>query len=354
MNVFEYMGKYDYEQVVMCSDKGTGLKAIIVVHDTTLGPALGGTRMRSYPSEDEAMKDVLRLARGMTYKTAAAGLNLGGGNAVIIGDPRKDKNEALLRSLGKYVGSLGGRYITTQDMGTTVDDMEHIAAETEYVVGLPVSVGGTGDQSPITAYGVLRAMEACAKNVFGSGSLKCRVVAIQGLGKVGFALGRLLYQEGAEIVATDTNEISIKAASRQIGATIVKPDEIYDVECDVFSPCATGGVLNRDTIARLKTKIVAGAANNQLADDECAALLAEKRILYAPDYVANAGSVIQLASELAGHGIEGAKQRVARIYETVESVIARACAEHVSTAQAADRMVEERIQSIRRTKKIYR
>ncbi|MDO8472820.1 MAG: Glu/Leu/Phe/Val dehydrogenase [Dehalococcoidia bacterium] len=354
MNVFDYMGKYDFEQVVMCSDTGAGLRAIIAIHDTTLGPALGGTRMRSYPSEDDAMKDVLRLARGMTYKAAAAGLNLGGGNALIIGDPRKDKSEALLRSLGKYVGSLGGRYITTQDMGTTVDDMEHIAAETEFVAGLPVSVGGSGDQSPITAFGVLRAMEACAKNVFGSGSLKGKVVAVQGLGKVGSALARLLYQEGAEIVATDANESSTKGAIRQFRATIVKPDEIFDVECDVFSPCASGGVLNRDTIARLKAKIVAGGANNQLADEECAGLLAGKRILYAPDYVANSGSVIQLASELAGHGIEGAKQRVARIYDTVEAVIARAEAEHVNTAQASDRIVEERIQSIRRTKKIYR
>ncbi len=356
MKIVEYMEKNEYEQMVICVDNNVGLKAIIAIHDTTLGPALGGTRMWQYPGEDEAMQDALRLAKGMTYKAAAAGLNLGGGNAVIMGDPKdiRQKTEALLRSFGKYVGSMCGRYITTQDMGTTVDDMEKIAAETEYVVGLPSAMGGSGDLSPMTAYGVLRAIEACAKNVFGSGSLKGKTAAVQGLGKVGSALARLLHQEGAQIIATDVFEEATRGAFRQFGATIVKAEEIYSVESDVFCPCAQGGTINKDTIGRLKTRIVCGAANNQLADDGCADLLAQKRILYAPDYVVNAGSVIQLALELGGHNLEGAKPRVARIYDTMEEIIERAGAEHVTTASAANRMVEERIQSMRRPKRIYR
>ena len=354
MNIIEYMEKYEYEQLAICCDKGAGLKAIIAIHDTTLGPAFGGVRMWPYATEDDAVTDVLRLSRAMTYKAAAAGLKFGGGTAIIIGDPKKDKTEALLRSFGKYVNSLCGRYITTQDVGTTVDDMEKIASETEYVVGLPVHLGGAGDPSSATAYGVLRATEACSKNVFGSGSLKGKVVAVQGLGKVGSALARLLYQEGVEIVACDINDEATKGANRQFGATIVSPDEIYDVDCDIFSPCALGGVINKDTIPRLKARVIAGGANNQLAEDDCAQMLADRRILYAPDYVANSGSVIQLALELGGHGAEWAKARIARIYETMEQVLARAEADHISTAGAADRMVEERIHSVRRSKRIYR
>jgi leucine dehydrogenase len=339
--------------VIVCHDQGAGLKAIIVIHDTTLGPAFGGARMWPYATEDDAVMDALRLSRAMTYKNAAAGVNYGGGKAVIIRDPKKGKKEAQLRSYGRYVETLRGRYITTVDVGTDSDDMEKISAETEFVVGLPGYHGGGGDPSGATAYGVLRATEACAKNVFGSGSLKGKVVAIQGMGKVGSALARLLHLEGAEIVACDTDERATKGADRQYGATIVSADEIYEVDCDIFSPCALGGVLNKTTISKLKAKIVCGGANNQLAEDDCAQMLTDAHILYAPDYVANAGGVISLALEWEGHGSEGVKARIAKIYETAEQVVTSAQANHINTAQAADRMVEERIGAVRRCKRIY-
>ncbi|MBI2858390.1 MAG: Glu/Leu/Phe/Val dehydrogenase [Chloroflexi bacterium] len=356
MKIIEYMQKHDYEELVICIDRNVGLRAIIVIHDTTLGPALGGTRMWSYPSEEEAMQDALRLAKGMTYRAAAAGLSLGGGNAVIIGNPKSstDKTEALLRSFGRYVDSLGGRYVTTQDMGTTVDDMEKIASETRHVVGLPSTVGGSGDLSPITAYGVLRAIEACAKNVFGSGSLRGKVALVQGLGKVGTALARMLHQEGAQMIVSDTSEEATRNAYRQFNATTVKPEEAYDTQCDIFCPCAQGGTMSKQNIPRLKTRIVCGAANNQLADDDCGAMLGERGIIYAPDYVANAGSVIQLGLELGGYDLDGAKQRVARIYDTMDEIVKRAETDHIPTSVASDRIVEERIQAMRRAKKIYK
>ncbi|MEW6034503.1 MAG: Glu/Leu/Phe/Val dehydrogenase dimerization domain-containing protein [Chloroflexota bacterium] len=350
MNIIQYMESYEHEQTVICYDKGAGLKAVIAIHDTTLGPALGGVRMWSYASEDEAITDALRLARAMTYRASVSGLNLGGGHAVVIGDPGKDKTEAMFRALGRFIASLCGKYVAMEDAGTTPEDMEYVHAETQYVVGLPAYLGGSGDPSASTAYGVLRVMEACARHVFGSGALKGRPVAVQGLGKVGSALARLLYQEGAEIIACDTNEEATKGAYRQYGATIVEPDEIYDVGCDIFSPCALGGVVSDRTIPRLKARVVAGAANNQLADDGCGQKLADRDILYAPDYVANAGGLIQLALDLEGHGAEGAKRRVARIYDTMETVIARAESDGTCTARAADRMAEERIQAVRRMK----
>ncbi|MBI2853628.1 MAG: Glu/Leu/Phe/Val dehydrogenase [Chloroflexi bacterium] len=350
MSIIEQMTDLECEQLIICYDKGTGLKTAIAIHDTTLGPALGGVRMWSYTSEEEAVADAIRLARSMTYKAAIAGLNLGGGTAVIIGDPRKAKHEAMMRSLGRFVDSLCGRFIATTDVGTASEDMECLRAETRYVTGLPPYLGGSGDPSTSTAYGVLRAVEACTKHVFGSGWLKSKVVAVQGLGKVGSALARLLRAEGADVVACDIIDEATRGASRQFGATIVAPEEIYDVECDIFCPCALGGVISRDSIARLKAKIVAGSANNQLADPTCGKQLADKGIMYAPDYVANAGGAIQLALELTGHGLDGAKAKVAHIYDAMEAVIARAEAEKISTDQAADRMVEERIQSVRRVK----
>ncbi len=353
MKIIDYMERYDHEQLVFCCDTSAGLSAIIAIHDTTLGPALGGARMRPYQSEDEAILDVLRLARAMTYKASAAGLSLGGGKAVIIGDPTKDKSVGLFRSLGRFIESLNGRYITTEDVGTSIDDMQHIRAETTHVTGLPLTWGSSGDTSPLTGFGIYQGMKACVKEVFGSDSIRGRTVAIQGFGKVGSCLARHLRDEGANIIASDVNEEAAKRAREEFGATLVNSNEIYDVECDIFSPCALGGVLNRQTIPRLKCKIVAGGANNQLEEDEHGDLLQQKEILYAPDYIVNAGGIINISVELTGYNPEQARTQVAEIYHTMERVIDLAKREQISTARAADRLARDRIEEARRVRRIY-
>ncbi len=353
MKIIDYMNRYDYEQLVFCCDTRVGLSAIIAIHDTTLGPALGGARMWPYQSEEEAILDALRLGRAMTYKSSAAGLNLGGGKTVIIGDPNKDKSPGLFRSLGKFIESLNGRYITTEDVGTTVGDMQYIRTETTHVTGLPLAWGSSGDPSPLTGFGVYQGMKACAREVFGSDSLRDRTVAIQGVGKVGSHLAGHLREEGAKIIATDVNEEAARRAKQEFGATVVKPDEIYDVECDILSPCALGGVLNDETIPRLKCQIVAGGANNQLAEDEHGDLLQKRGILYAPDYIVNAGGVINISVELTGYNAGQARAQTAEIYHTMERVIALAKAEQISTAKVADRIAEENIEQARKSKRIY-
>ena len=353
MKIMEYMNKYGHEELVFCSDPQVGLQAIIAIHDTTLGPALGGARMWPYQSEEEATLDVLRLSRAMTYKASAAGLNLGGGKAVIIGDPSKDKSVGLFRSLGKFIESLGGRYITTEDVGTTVSDMQQIRAETKHVTGLPIAWGASGDPSPPTAFGVYQGMKACAEEVFGSGSLKGKTVAIQGFGKVGSYLAVHLRDEGVKIIASDVNERATKRAREEFGATIVSIDDIYDVECDIFSPCALGATLNRQTIPRLHCKIVAGSANNQLEEDEDGDLLQQNRILYAPDYVINGGGIINLSLELTGYNAEAAKAQIAEIHNTIEKVISLAKSKQISTARAADSLAESRIQDAKRVRTMY-
>lgn len=352
MQIVEYMKKYDYEQLIFCCDARIGLSAIIAIHDTTLGPALGGARMWPYQSEEEAILDVLRLARAMTYKSSAAGLNLGGGKAVIMGDPAKDKSEGLFRSFGRFMESLKGRYITTEDVGTSVQDMQHIRAETTYVTGLPISWGSSGDPSPLTGFGIYHGMKACLKEVFGSDSLRGRTVAIQGFGKVGSHLARHLHNEGASIVVTDINKETTKMANEELGAILVNPDEIYGVECDIFSPCALGGVLNSQTIPRLRCRIVAGGANNQLEREEDSDLLQQRGILYAPDYIVNAGGVINIAVELKGYNPELAKAQVAGIYHTMERVITLAKLERISPARAADKLAVSRIEEVRRIKRM--
>jgi len=353
MDIIEHMERYDYEQVVFCSDKGAGLKAIIAIHDTTLGPALGGTRMWPYSSEEEALVDVLRLARAMTYKNAAAGLNFGGGKAVVIGDPAKDKSEALFRSLGRFVQSLGGRYITTEDVGTSVRDMQFVRAETSFVTGLPLSWGSSGDPSPVTAFGVLQAMKACAGEVYGSDSLEGRRVAIQGVGKVGHALARVLHEEKAALVVSDTREEAARVVRGEVGAAVLPPDEIYDAECDIFSPCALGAVLNDDIIPRLKCRIIAGAANNQLAEERHCQELARRGILYAPDFVVSAGGVINLSFELICYDAEASRAKTAEIYDTVKRIIATAKAEGITTAEAANHLAEDRLRRARGIKGLY-
>lgn len=248
MELFRYMEQYDYEQLVFCQDKQSGLKAIIAIHDTTLGPALGGTRMWTYESEEAAIEDALRLARGMTYKNAAAGLNLGGGKTVIIGDPRKDKNEEMFRAFGRYIQGLNGRYITAEDVGTTVEDMDIIHDETDFVTGISPAFGSSGNPSPVTAYGVYKGMKAAAKAAFGTDSLEGKTVAVQGVGNVAYNLCRHLHEEGAKLIVTDINKEAVERAVAEFGARAVDPDDIYSQECDIYAPCALGATINDDTI----------------------------------------------------------------------------------------------------------
>ncbi|WP_064091598.1 branched-chain amino acid dehydrogenase [Rossellomorea aquimaris] len=350
MKIFSYMEQYDYEQLVFCQDEESGLKAIIAIHDTTLGPALGGTRMWTYESEDAAIEDALRLARGMTYKNAAAGLNLGGGKTVIIGDPRKDKNEEMFRAFGRYIQGLNGRYITAEDVGTTVADMDLIHEETDYVTGISPAFGSSGNPSPVTAYGVYRGIKAAAKEAFGTDSLEGKTIAVQGIGNVAYNMCRHLHEEGAKLIVTDINKEAVQRAVDEFGAKAVDINEIYSVDCDIFAPCALGAIINDETIPQLKAKVIAGAANNQLKETRHGDAIHEMGIVYAPDYVINAGGVINVADELYGYNSERAMKKVEQVYNNVERVIEIAKRDKVPTYVAADRMAEERIEKMRRSR----
>lgn len=343
MKIFDYLEKYDYEQLVFCQDRATGLKAIIGIHDTTLGPALGGTRMWDYETEEEAIEDVLRLSRGMTYKNSAAGLNLGGGKAVIMGDATKIKSEELFRTFGRYVESLGGRYITAEDMNVGTKDMAYINDETEHCVGLE---GKSGNPSPVTAFGVFKGIEAAAEEVFGSTDLNGMVIAVQGLGAVGYGVCEYLHNAGAKLIVTDIKKEFIDKAVNDFNATKVDPDEIYNVECDIFAPCAMGAIINDFTVEQLKCKIVAGSANNQLAEPKHGDMLAERGILYIPDYVINSGGVINVYEELKGYNAERAMSRASNIFNIVKQIIEISKNENIPTYEAADRMAEQRIEKI--------
>jgi valine dehydrogenase (NAD+) len=343
-----------HEQVVFCQDKRTGLRAIIGIYSTALGPALGGTRFYPYASEEEAIHDLLELSRGMAYKNALAGLDLGGGKAVIWGDPEEIKTEALLRAYGRFVESLGGRYVTACDVGTYVEDMDIVARETRWVTGRSEAHGGAGDSSVLTAWGVLQGMRAAAAHVWGAPSLAGRRVGITGLGKVGKLLTGHLLEEGATVVATDVSE-----RARDWARTTHPQVELVDdakalitAELDVFAPCAMGGALSDETVPLLTARIVAGAANNQLAHPGVEKALAERGILYVPDYLVNAGGVIQVADEIEGFNFERAKLRVNRIYDTTRRLLAEAEAEGVLPAVAADRMAERRMAEIGRLRTI--
>lgn len=350
MEIFKYMEKYDYEQLLFCQDQQSGLKAIIAIHDTTLGPALGGTRMWTYKSEEEAIEDALRLAKGMTYKNAAAGLNLGGGKTVIIGDPRKDKNEEMFRAFGRYIQGLNGRYITAEDVGTTVADMDLIHEETDFVTGISPAFGSSGNPSPVTAFGVYQGMKAAAKEAFGTDSLEGKVIAVQGVGNVAYNLCKYLHEEGATIIVTDIHKEPVQRAVNDFGAKAVDPDEIYSVECDIYAPCALGAVINDQTITQIKAKVIAGAANNQLKETKHGDLIHEMGILYAPDYVINAGGVINVADELYGYNSERALKKVEGVYQNIERVIEIAKRDNIPTYVAADRMAEERIERMRNSR----
>ena len=346
MQVFEKLAEFRYEQLVFCHDKATGLRAIVAIHDTTLGPALGGCRMYPYASEDDAIVDVLRLARGMTYKAAASGLNLGGGKSVIIGDPRTGKSEALFRSFGRYIETLGGRYIVAEDVGTSTEDANFIRVETEHVVGVDVTRGGSGDPSPFTALGVLQGMRACVEEVFGTTSLEGRTVAVQGIGHVGYHLCRLLHEAGAGLIVTDVDTDALGRAVREFGAKAVEPDEILTIPCDVYAPCALGATVNDETLPKLRCRIIAGSANNVLLEARHGEALAGRGILYAPDYVINAGGLINVADELEGYNERRATKRVMRIEERIRRIIAISRRDGVATNVAADTVALERIAAI--------
>ena len=343
MGIFSEISSYGHEQVVFCHDEEANLRAIIAIHDTTLGPSLGGTRMWSYSSENEAITDVLRLSRAMTYKAAVSGLNLGGGKSVIIGDPRKDKTEALLRAHGRFIDSLGGRYITAEDVGIGMEDLEYVYMETKYVTGITTTRGGSGDPSPVTAYGVYNGMKACAKEKFGVESLNGLRVAIQGAGHVGYYLAKYLQEEGAKLIITDINETRQKRVIEEFNAFSVHPDEIYGVEAEIFAPCALGAILNDRTIPNLKVKIVAGGANNQLAEERHGFELEKNDILYAPDYVINAGGLMNVYGEMEGYVRDRAMMRAGGIYDTLTEIFAIAKKENVPTYKAADRLAEKRL-----------
>lgn len=345
-------GRLDgHEQVVFCNDPGSGLKAIIGIHDTTLGPALGGCRVWPYSSEEEALVDVLRLSKGMTYKNAAMGLDLGGGKAVIIADSRRDKTETLFRMFGRFVDSLCGRYITAEDVGTTCGDMNLVRLETRHVCGLP---DRSGEPAPATAFGVYRGMAACARIAFGDESLAGKTVAIQGVGSVGYCLGKHLREEGANLVVTDIFPERVSRAVESLGAEAVPAETIYDVKCDVFAPCALGAVISDATIPRLKCRVVAGSANNQLAEERHADALAEKGVLYAPDFVVNGGGVISVVEEFSPleYNQERVMARVGTIYDKLLRVFEIAREKGVSTHRAAEVMAEERLESVKRMKRI--
>jgi leucine dehydrogenase len=346
--VIAQMSKYNHEQLLFCNDNETGLKAIIALHNTVLGPALGGTRMWAYNNEVDALTDVLRLSRGMTYKNSISGLNLGGGKAVIIGDARTMKSEALMRRFGKFVNSLGGKYITAEDVGIGTADMVYVNMETNHVVGLP---GKSGDPSPVTAHGVYVGMKACAKEQFGSDSLTGKKIAVQGVGHVGEYLVAALAKENAEIYITDIHEPTLKRVAQTYGAHVVGLDEIYDVDMDIYAPCALGATVNEDTLSRLKCAIIAGAANNQLRQEDIhGRMVVEKGIIYAPDFALNAGGVINCYSEVKGLSPEWAMGKAEEIYNTIGHIVKRSTAENIPTYQIANKMAEERIEAIGKVK----
>ncbi len=353
LGVFEQMDANRHEQVVYGYDPDSGLRAIIAIHSTALGPALGGTRFYPYLTEADALTDVLRLSVGMTYKAAAAGLDLGGGKAVIIGDPAVDKGERLFRAYGRLVGSLNGRYITAEDVGTTSTDMEMIRRETRWALGTSVAEGGSGDPSPVTARGLAAAMRAVAGFLPGGRTLgECRI-AIQGVGKVGYALARLLVEERSEVIVTDAREEAIDQAVADLGVKAVGPDEIFEVDCDLFAPCALGATLSQATIPRLACRAVVGSANNQLAEREDAERLAAAGILYAPDFVVNAGGLINVYEELRGYSQARAMHRVDGLGPTTQQLLATAQREGVIPLVAAERMAEARLAAIGDLRRLY-
>jgi leucine dehydrogenase len=354
MTTFKLMDTNDHEQIIFCNDPDSGLKAIIAIHDTQLGPAIGGCRMYPYASEQDALIDVLRLSQGMTYKSAVTGLNFGGGKAVIIGDPTKQTSEQLFRTFGRFVDGLNGRYITAEDVGTDIHSMEWVRIETRHVVGIPTYLGGLGDPSPVTAHGVFVGIKASLKKQTGKDDLAGIKVAVQGTGHVGYYLCKELYENGAKLYVADINQDALKKVANEFKVTVVKSNDIYNQDVDVFAPCALGATLNDNTISQLKCPIVAGAANNPLLDEtKHAEDLKKRSVLYAPDYVINAGGLIDVASEFFQAGRKLAWDKTEDIYSTLLKVYARADKDNVSPAAASKKMAEDRIHGVKRCKNIF-
>ena len=353
-DLFSDLENNDHEQILFCQDKSTGLKALIAIHNTVLGPGLGGTRMWTYAKEEDAVRDVLRLSRGMTYKASISGLNLGGAKAVIIGDPKQHKSEALMRKFGRYVENLNGKYITAEDVGTTTKDMEYVSMETDHVVGLPEIRGGGGDPSPVTAYGVYMGMKAAAKKAYGSESLEGKTVAVQGVGKVGLHLVEYIHQEGAKIYVTDIYETGVKIAVEKYGAISVPSEDIYNLDVDIFAPCALGAILNTENLNKLKCNIIAGAANNQLENElEHGNMCQDKGILYAPDFLINAGGLINVFSEYNGYVREIAMAQTEDIYNTTLAIFDHAENKKINTQMAAIELAEKRVNDILKVHSTY-
>jgi leucine dehydrogenase len=343
-DLFAGLESTNHEQIVFCQDHATGLKAIIAIHNTVLGPGLGGTRFWHYTHEKDAIRDAMRLSRGMTYKASVAGLNLGGAKAVIIGDANSMKSEALMRKFGRFVENLNGKYITAEDVGTTTRDMEYVNMETDHVVGLPESMGGGGDPSPVTAYGTYMGIKASAKQAWGNDSLSGKSAAVMGIGKVGMHLLEYLHKEGVKLYVADINDSALQAAANQFGATIVSGEEMIGLDVDIFAPCALGGIINDVTLPKLKCAIVAGAANNQLEDEKIHGdALKAKGIIYAPDFVINAGGLINVYSEYNGYVRENAMSQTENIYNTILEIYKKSERENVNNQQAAILHAEKRI-----------
>ncbi len=354
MNVLSHMESGDYEEVVFCQDRTSGLKAIIAIHDTTLGPALGGIRMFPYAHEEEALLDVLLLAKAMTLKASLAGLNFGGGKCVLMGNPQTGKNEFLFRTLGRFIDGLCGRYIPTEDMGTTTRDLEYLRIESRFGVGLEEAQGGGGDPSPMTAWGVYQGIRACLGVFTGREDLRGRTLAIQGIGKVGYALARYAREAGAEVVVADVDKKRLEQAKVELGVRVVAPEEILEEPCDVLAPCARGGILNPTTIPKLRCSIIAGGANNQLASDEDGDELQRRGILYAPDFAINAGGLINVADELGpgGYRRERAKAKTEEIYHTLRTIFAEAQRRGTAPHRVALALAQERIERAKRLRKL--
>ncbi len=352
--VFDLMETHDYENIFFCQEKTLGLKAIIVIHDTTLGPAAGGIRMWPYESEAEALKDVLRLARGMTYKCAAAGASYGGGKCVVIGDPKRDKTEARLRTLGRFINRLNGLFITGVDVGTTPEDMLVIRQETPFVVTVPEAWGGPGDSSQATAYGVVQGIRASLKEIYGSPDLQGRTIALQGIGAVGKHALNYLVEAGALVSVADIDQERARLVAAEYNLHIVSPEEIHSLRADVYCPCALGNVLNDQTIPELRCKIVCGSANNQLGEEHHGDLLQQRGILYAPDYIVNTGGLLAGLDSLnpGGYNRQRAMEQVSRLYDAMENIIAISKAQNIPTNRAADVLAEQRIAAIRQVKSL--
>jgi glutamate dehydrogenase/leucine dehydrogenase len=343
MDIFDAMRRYGHEQLIFNYDRATGLRAIFAIHDTTLGPALGGTRMWPYETEQAAIEDALRLSQGMTYKSAAAGMDYGGGKAVIIGNPATDKSEALFRAFGRYIDTLGGRFVTGEDVGTDGNDFVHAAKETSYLVALPEAYGGSGDTGDITAFGVIQAMRAALQHATGTPDLRGRRVAVQGLGKVGRRVVARAVGAGAEVVVADIDPQAVGVVTSQYGVEPVDPWSILETPCDIFAPCALGNVITRDTVEKLACRIVAGSANNQLAEEALGDRLLARGILYAPDFICNAGGLIQVADELSGYRPERVQHRVEAIYDFLLTLFEQSESRQAATNRLALTLVEERL-----------